>query len=107
DALGPFSPRGNHVGELGEEPAHDAEDGGAFGERSRAREIAAGHGDVLVVAPYRPVTNGGDGAQGVGPRAVVGEEHLEQLFELENRAFAWSAEPAAERAATGRGDGVD
>src|SRR5581483_3397569 len=45
--------------------------------------------------------------QGVGTGAVLGEEDLEQLLELEHRSCARLAEPGSEGAASVGRDGVD
>src|SRR5512144_60466 len=69
-------------------------------------EILPSDSPALLTASPCPLLSGGERGQRVRARAVLREEHLEQLLELQHRTLARMPQPAGERPPTLLGDRI-
>src|SRR5581483_949224 len=107
DGCGPPRPLADESVEVGDEPGRQLELWRPFRERPLAGAVLPTDFEALPAARPSPLLSSAECRQRVGLGAVLGEEDLQDLFELEYWAGARFSEPARERPSAFGSDRVD
>ncbi len=96
DTGGPVRPVLDHQMELDEELAHEDEPREPLGKRTRAVEIRLRDANVGGEPFVAPFPHAGERGEQIRLAGVFGEEHFDQLLELEGRTVAGRGHPLRE-----------